>query len=82
VASCVVTDRAKKKWVKFVKQHIPSLKDGEQMFVSGCGAFEMGKENTAFFDTYTELTPFQDKIIILPENPEKTKKQETTQQPS
>ena len=70
VASCVVTDTAKRKWVKFVKQNIEKLWKNDKMFISGCGAFEMGKENTSFFDIYSDLKPFQNKIEILPENPD------------
>jgi tRNA A37 methylthiotransferase MiaB len=36
IASCVVTDKAKKKWIKFVKQSITNLKKDEKIFISGC----------------------------------------------
>jgi len=36
IASCVVTDKAKKKWIKFVKQSILGLKEEEKIFISGC----------------------------------------------
>jgi len=70
VASCVVTDSAKKKWIKFIKQEIPHLKDTEKIYISGCGAFENGKERTDFFSIYSDLSDFQDKIEILWENPD------------
>lgn len=73
VASCVVTDSAKRKWIRFVKQNISKLPDGEKMYISGCGAFEMGKENDAFFSTYPELQSFSEKIVLLPEDPQEKK---------
>lgn len=74
IASCVVTDKAKRKWLKFVKQELPNLKDWEKIYVSGCGAFEKWEENKAFFEVYEELKDFQDKIEILPESPNENKK--------
>jgi len=70
VASCVVTDSAKKKWIKFIKQEIPHLRDDEKIYISGCGAFENGKERANFFSVYSDLSPFQEKIEILGENPD------------
>lgn len=78
IASCVVTDSAKRKWVRFVKQSAKSLKENEKIFISGCGAFEMWKENTEFFNTYKELSAFKDIIKILPENPDTSKKTSST----
>ncbi|MDR2640146.1 MAG: hypothetical protein LBC61_02150 [Candidatus Peribacteria bacterium] len=34
VATCVVTDKAKKKWVKFVKEALKELKPQEKIFIS------------------------------------------------
>lgn len=70
VASCVVTDKAKRKWIRFVKQNVEKLPAKHKMFISGCGAFEMGKENERFFEVYTDLLPYRKKIVILPEKPE------------
>lgn len=74
IASCVVTDKAKRKWLKFVKQELPNLKDGEKIYVSGCGAFEKWEENKEFFEVYDELKDFKDKIEILWESPNENKK--------
>ncbi|MBW7954193.1 MiaB/RimO family radical SAM methylthiotransferase [Candidatus Gracilibacteria bacterium] len=76
VASCVVTDSAKKKWLKFVKQELSNLKENEKIFISGCGAFENGKENKEFFKVYQELSDFQDKIEVLGEAPPKEEKKQ------
>ncbi len=74
VASCVVTDKAKKKWVKFVRQQIPHLKNEEKIFISGCWAFERGSENKTFFQVYPELLEWKEQIEILPEDPDGEKK--------
>nr|MDD3720578.1 MiaB/RimO family radical SAM methylthiotransferase [Candidatus Gracilibacteria bacterium] len=75
IASCVVTDKAKKKWVKFVLQEIGKLKNNEKIYISGCGAFERGKELKSFFEIYPELSAYEKKIEILQEAPEATIKQ-------
>lgn len=69
IASCVVTDQAKRKWIKFLKQELPTLKDGEKIYISGCWAFENGNENTQFFAVYKDLEIYKDKIEVLPEAP-------------
>lgn len=74
IASCVVTDKAKRKWLKFVKDEVKNLKDDEKIFISGCWAFEKWEENEKFFVTYNELEWFKDKIEILWESPNENKK--------
>jgi len=74
IASCVVTDNAKKKWIKFVKQEIPSLQENDKIYISGCWAFEEWKENKDFFNIYWDLEIYKDKIEILPEKPKEDKK--------
>jgi len=74
IASCVVTDKAKKKWVKFVLQEIIKLKNDEKIFISWCWAFERWKELKWFFEIYPELLKFEDKIEVLPEEPKEEKK--------
>jgi MiaB/RimO family radical SAM methylthiotransferase len=71
VASCVVTDKAKKKWLKFVKQELVNLKENEKIYISGCWAFEKGEENKKFFEIYEELKDYKNKLEILPESPNK-----------
>ncbi len=73
VASCVVTDKAKRKWVKFIKDIFKNeeLKNWEKVFISGCWAFEKGEKHSKFFEIYPELKKFENKIEILWEDPEK-----------
>jgi len=69
VATCVVTDRAKKKWVKEVSK---MLREGTQVFLTGCGAFERGRamDYDAFFEVYPELEKFRENLVLLGEDPE------------
>ncbi len=69
IASCVVTDNAKKKWIKFVKSEIPELKNDEKIYISWCWAFKDWEWQENFFEIYSELKEFENKIEILPENP-------------
>jgi tRNA A37 methylthiotransferase MiaB len=39
IASCVVTDNAKRKWIKFIKDTGKEIPDTHKMYISGCGAF-------------------------------------------
>lgn len=73
VASCVVTDNAKRKWIKFVKDEIKNLMQWEFIFISGCGAFKKWEAQSDFFEIYPELKEFEGKIIILWEKPEELK---------
>lgn len=73
VASCVVTDNAKRKWIKFVKDEIKKLDSWEFIFISGCGAFKKWEAQDDFFEIYPELKEFEGKIIILWEKPEELK---------
>lgn len=73
VASCVVTDNAKRKWLKFVKDEIKNLEDSEFIFISWCWAFKKWEAQSDFFEIYPELKEFEGKIIILWEKPEELK---------
>ncbi|RKW20703.1 radical SAM protein [Candidatus Gracilibacteria bacterium] len=73
VASCVVTDKAKRKWIKFVKDEVKKLEGDDKIFISGCGAFKKGEAQDDFFDIYPELKEFEGKIVILGEKPEELK---------
>ncbi len=88
VASCVVTDNAKRKWLKFVKDIAksetfnppltpPLNKWGEQatkIYISGCWAFKSWEAQQDFFEIYPELENLKWKIEILWEKPEELKK--------
>jgi len=69
VASCVVTDSAKRKWVRFVKKEVQTLELPAKVYISGCGAFKDGKAQSDFFDIYPELAFAHDKIEVLDEAP-------------
>ena len=65
IASCVVTDQAKFKWIRFVKQSAKHLKDEDKIFITGCGAFESGEAQDNFFELYPDLDLYRGKIILL-----------------
>jgi tRNA A37 methylthiotransferase MiaB len=66
----VVTDKAKSKWVRFAKQKLKTLKEGEKIYLSGCGSLKEGGIDGDFYAIYPELAAFRDKIELLPEDPE------------
>ena len=68
VATCVVTDRAKMKWIKEI---IEQAKLGKQILIAGCGSITKGKatERSAFFTYYPELQPYEEQISLLAEDP-------------
>ena len=72
VASCVVTDSAKRKWVRFVKKEVENISDAGKIYISGCGAFKDGKAQTDFFNIYPDLAKYKDVIEVLDEAPETT----------
>ena len=74
VASCVVTDKAKRKWIRFVKSESKSLDTGEKIYISGCGAFKDGKAQDDFFQLYPELDALRNQIEVLDEDPEQLEK--------
>ncbi len=69
IASCVVTDNAKRKWIKFVKDTFKDLEVEKKMFISGCWAFKDGRAQEDFFDLYPELNKYKNRIIVLGEDP-------------
>ena len=79
IASCVVTDRAKRKWIKFVSDSIKSIKQWEKIFVSWCWAFKDWRAQSDFFELYPELESHKDIIEILGEDPKQTSPQPSPQ---
>ena len=86
VASCVVTDKAKRKWLKFIKdtaKQIPpsnSLLSREEklqpkIYISWCWAFKSWEAQDDFFDIYPEIADLKWQIEILWEKPEELKKE-------
>ncbi len=69
VASCVVTDSAKRKWVRFVKKELQNISWEQKIYISGCGAFKDGKAQDNFFTLYPDLAISQEKIEVLDEAP-------------
>lgn len=67
VASCVVTDRAKSKWLKDIQKHISQ---GYFVYLTGCGVFDRGQlmSDEQFYSIYPQLLPFQKFIQLLGED--------------
>ena len=70
IASCVVTDKAKAKWVKHAKKILPKIAEGEKLYLSGCGNIRDGVVDPRFFEVYSELEEYKNIIEILPEDPD------------
>jgi threonylcarbamoyladenosine tRNA methylthiotransferase MtaB len=70
IASCVVTDKAKAKWVKHAMKMLPLIKGNEKLYLSGCGNIRDGIVDPRFYEVYSELSPFESQIEILPEDPD------------
>lgn len=70
LATCVVTDRAKNKRVKEVKQ---AVNKWQNVFIIWCGTLSHWDiiSESEFYLIYPELKQFSDKIFLLPESPEK-----------
>lgn len=76
VASCVVTDKAKRKWIKFVKDTAKNIEDNwDKIFISWCWAFKRWDAQDDFFEVYPELKSLEWKIEILDEKPSELKKE-------
>ena len=70
VASCVVTDKAKKKRIKFVNKSLEELNENEKIYISWCWAFENWTAQDNFYQIYPELEKHKKYIEILWEDPE------------
>lgn len=68
IASCEVTDRAKKKYIKEIITHAENKK---HIYLTGCGSISNGKkiEETTFYSRYPELKSLSQNITLLPETP-------------
>jgi len=40
IASCVVTDKAKRKWIKFIHETIKDSEENSKIYISWCWAFK------------------------------------------
>lgn len=70
IASCVVTDNAKRKWIKFIKDTAKEIPEIHKMYISGCGAFTDGKAQDDFYKVYPQLEYLKDQIEVLDEIPD------------
>lgn len=68
IATCVVTDKAKRKWLKYVRDEAKKLNPWEMLFLSGCGSIKDWEVQKDFFEIYPELNEIKDKIELLPED--------------
>ncbi len=70
IASCVVTDRAKNKWVREVKH---AIQEWLKVAITWCWTFSRWNlaSESEFYSTYPELKQYSDKITLLPESPSK-----------
>jgi len=73
IASCVVTDNAKRKWIKFIKDIFKNkeLKTDENVYISWCWAFKNWEAQDDFFELYPELLEYNSRIEVLWEDPDK-----------
>lgn len=65
----MVTDSAKRKWVRFVKKELENVSGAQKIYISGCGAFKDGKAQNDFFEIYPELAHARKQIEVLDEAP-------------
>ena len=68
IATCVVTDRAKNKWVREVKH---AINNWLKVAITWCGTFSRWNLalQSEFYSIYPELIKCSDKITLLPESP-------------
>ena len=79
MASCVVTDKAKSKWIRFLRQEAKNLQPNEKIYLSGCGSIKNGEVDDQFYEQYPQLVDYREKIELLPEDPEETTSPKNTQ---
>ena len=70
IATCVVTDRAKNKWVREVKH---AIQQWLKVIITWCGSFSRWNlvSEQEFYSTYSELKQYSNRITLLPESPAK-----------
>jgi len=80
VASCAVTDKAKRKWIKFVKNIIQkwNLNEQEKIYISWCSAFKDWKVQDNFYELYPDLIEYKNQIELLDEEPTHSSEQSGT----
>ena len=70
ITTCVVTDRAKN---KFIKEIINKIDNYDKIYLTWCAVFDNGKKmnEEKFYKTYPELEKFKNKIELLSEEPDR-----------
>lgn len=70
IATCVVTDRAKNKWMREVKH---AIQEWLKVSITWCWTFSRWNLalESEFYSIYPELKQYSDKITLLPESPSK-----------
>ena len=70
IATCVVTDRAKSKWVKEAKK---ILSEKKEIFITWCSVFDNWwmMDYNKFYEIYYDLKQYKNRITLLPEDPSK-----------
>jgi len=72
VVSCVVTDQAKSRWVKFVTKEVGAITASvDKVYLSGCGTLENGELDPEFWSKYPELSVHKEHIVLLGQDPHK-----------
>lgn len=68
VATCVVTDRAKTKWLREIKK---LLNQWWKVYLTWCWVFEKWDvfAQQEFYNIYSELLEYKDNIVLLPQSP-------------
>jgi len=74
IATCAVTDKAKLKWIKFVKDiakelYWEKLNYEKKIYITWCSAIKDWNVQENFFEIYSELEEYKDIIEILKEDP-------------
>ena len=70
IATCVVTDRAKD---KFLKETMIQLSEWKHVYLTWCAVFDEWKkmDDEKFYSIYPQLAEYRDKITLLSEEPER-----------
>jgi MiaB/RimO family radical SAM methylthiotransferase len=76
IATCVVTDKAKSKFIKETKQQV---KNDKHIYLTGCAVFDKWQkmEEDKFYNIYPELSEFKNHITLLWEEPNRLDTRET-----
>lgn len=77
IATCVVTDKAKN---KFIKETIQQIEKNKHIYLTWCAVFDDWKKinEDKFYKIYPELNKYKNKITLLWEEPNRDDTRETT----